>query len=136
MVTNSIKTLKTVHIKKKQLYFLVYDALLDMERCLQCSFEREMQSTICFCINVYIYISMNIYIYRYTSDQIRSVAQLCPTLCDPLTRSTPGLPVHHKLPEFTQTHVHRVNDAIQPSHPLSSPSPLASNPSQHQSLSQ
>ena len=52
------------------------------------------------------------------SDQIRSVAQLCPTLCDPMNRSTPGLPVHHHLPEFTQTHVHRVSDAIQPSHPL------------------
>ena len=57
------------------------------------------------------------------------VAQLCPTLCDPMNRSTPGLPVHHQLPEFTQTHVHQVSDAIQPSHPLSSPSPLAPNPS-------
>ena len=69
------------------------------------------------------------------SDQIRSVAQSCPTLCDPMNRSTPGLPVHHQLPEFTQTHV-RVSDAIQPSHPLSSPSPLAPSPSQHQSLFQ
>ena len=70
------------------------------------------------------------------SDQIRSVAQSCLTLCNPMNRSTPGLPVHHKLPEFTQTHVHRVSDAIQPSHPLSSPSPHAPNPSQHQSLFQ
>ena len=70
------------------------------------------------------------------SDQIRSVAQLCPTLCDPMNHSTPGLPVHHQLPEFTETHVHRASDAIQPSHPLSSPSPLAPNPSQHQSLFQ
>ena len=69
-------------------------------------------------------------------DQIRSVAQSCPTLCDPMNRSTPGLPVHHQLPEFTETHVHRVSDAIQPSHPPSSPSPLAPNPSQHQSLFQ
>ena len=69
-------------------------------------------------------------------DQIRSLAQLCPTLCDPMNRNTPGLPVHHQLPEFTQTQVHRVSDAIQPSHPLSSPSPLAPNPSQHQSLFQ
>ena len=68
--------------------------------------------------------------------QMRSVAQSCPTLCDPMNRSTPGLPVHHQLPEFTQTHVHQVSDAIQPSHPLSSPSPLAPNPSQHQSLFQ
>ena len=70
------------------------------------------------------------------SDQIRSVAQSCPTLCDPMNPSTPGLPVHHQLPEFTQTHVHRVSDAMQPSHPLSSPSPLAPNPSQHQNLFQ
>ena len=68
--------------------------------------------------------------------QIRSVAQSCLTLCDPMNRSTPGLPVHHQLPEFTQTHVHRVSDAIQPSHPLSFPSPPAPNPSQHQSLFQ
>ena len=59
--------------------------------------------------------------------QFSSVAQLCQTLCDPMNRSTPGLPVHHQLPEFTQTHVHRVSDAIQPSHPLSSPSPPAPN---------
>ena len=69
------------------------------------------------------------------SDQIRSVAQSS-TLCDPMNRSTPGLPVPHQLPEFTQTHVHRVSDAIQPSHPLSSPSPPAPNPSQHHSLFQ
>ena len=71
-----------------------------------------------------------------SSDQIRSVAQSWPTLCDPMNLSTPGLPVHHQLPEFTQTHVHRVNDAIQPSHPLWSPFPPAPNPSQHQSLFQ
>ena len=68
--------------------------------------------------------------------QFSSVAQSCPTLCDPMNRSTPGLAVHHQLPEFTQTHIHRVSDAIQPSHPLSSPSPPAPNPSQHQSLFQ
>ena len=67
--------------------------------------------------------------------QFSSVAQSCPTLCDPMNRSTPGLPVHHQLPEFTQTHVYRVGDAIQPSHLLSSPSP-APNPSQHQGLFQ
>ena len=68
--------------------------------------------------------------------QFSSVAQSCPTLCDPMNPSTPGLPVHHQLQEFTQAHVHRVSDAIQPSHPLSSPSPPAPNPSQHQSLFQ
>ena len=65
-----------------------------------------------------------------------SVAQLCPTLCYHMNYSTPGLPVHHQLPEFTQTHVHRVGDAIQPSHPLLSHSPPAPNPSQHQGLFQ
>ena len=68
--------------------------------------------------------------------QFSSVAQSYPTLCDPVNRSTPGLPVHHHLPEFTQTRVHRVGDAIQPSPPLSSPSPPAPNLSQRQSLFQ
>ena len=69
------------------------------------------------------------------SVQFSSVAQSCPTLSNSMNRSTPGLPVHHYLPEFTQTHV-QVSDAIQPSHPLASPSPPAPNPSQHQSLFQ
>ena len=70
------------------------------------------------------------------SVQFSSVAQSCLTLCNSMNHSTPGLPVHHHLPGFTQTHVHRVGDAMQPSHPLSSPSPPAPNPSQHQSLFQ
>ena len=69
------------------------------------------------------------------SVQFSLVAQSCPTLCDPMKCSTPGLPVHHQLPEFTRTHV-RVRDAILPSHPLSSPSPPAPNPSQHPGLFQ
>ena len=72
----------------------------------------------------------------YNSVQFSSVAQSCPTLCDPKNRSIPGLPVHHQLLDFTQTHVRRVSDAIQPSHPLSSPSPPAPNPSQHQGIFQ
>ena len=70
------------------------------------------------------------------SVQFSSVAQSCPTLCNPMNRSTPGLPVHHQLPEFIQTHIHRVSDAIQPSHPRSSPSSPTPNPSQRQSLFQ
>ena len=70
------------------------------------------------------------------SVQFSSVTQSCPTLCDPMNSSMPGLPVHHKIPEFTQTHAHRVSDAIQPSHPLSSSSAPAPNPSQHQGLFQ
>ena len=66
--------------------------------------------------------------------QFSSVAQSCPTLCDPMDCSTPGLPVHHQLPELAQTHVHRVSDTIQPSHPLSSPSSPTFNLFQHQGL--
>ena len=69
-----------------------------------------------------------------TSVQFSSVAQLCLTLCDPMNHSTPGLPVHHQLPKSTQSHIHWVGDAIQPSHPLLSPSPIALNLSQHQGL--
>ena len=73
---------------------------------------------------------------KYLVIQFSSVAQFCLTLCYPMNCSTPGLPVHHHLPEFTQTHIHRVRDAIQPSHPLLSPSPPAPNLSQHKSLFQ
>ena len=74
--------------------------------------------------------------HTWLSDSvISSVTHLCLTLCDPMDCSAPGFPVHHHLPEFAQTHVHQVSDAIQPSHPLSSPSP-AFNLSQHQSLFQ
>ena len=78
-------------------------------------------------------LSFLVFLYIYI---IRSVVQSCPTLCNPMNRSTPGLPVQHQLPEFTETHFHRVSDAIQPSHPLSAPFPPAPNPSQHQSLFQ
>ena len=74
-------------------------------------------------------------LFSYTDNSVQSLKS-CPTFCDPMNRSMPGLPVHHQLPEFTQTHVHRVGDAIQPSHSLSSPFPPAPNPSQHQSLFQ
>ena len=74
--------------------------------------------------------------YQSVSQSVSSVTQSCLTLCDPMDRSTPGLPVHHQLPESMQTHVHRVGDAIQPSHLLLSPSPPAFNLSQHQGLFQ
>ena len=76
------------------------------------------------------------YLQKFLISQFSSVTQSCPTLCNPMNCSTPGLPIHHQLPEFTQTHVHRVGDAIQPSHPLSSPSPPVPNHPQHQSLFQ
>ena len=86
-------------------------------------------------------ISLHFYVHRlwimsFFEGKFSSVAQSCPTLCNPMNCSTPGLPVHHQLPEFTQTHVHQVSDATQPSHPLSSPSSPAPNPSQHEGLFQ
>ena len=83
------------------------------------------------------YLMRNLRLRRFCksgSNQFSSVAQSYPTVCDPMDCSTPGFPVHHQLPELTQTHVHWVNDAIQPFHPLSSPSPPAFNLSLHQSL--
>ena len=85
---------------------------------------------ICFTFSI----SYSVLPLHLVSVQFSSVTQLCPTLCDPMNRSTPGLPVYHQLPEFTQTHVHWVSHAIQPSHPLSSPSPPVFNLSQHQGL--
>ena len=81
----------------------------------------------------YLELSLN-YLGPQNSSHFTSVAQLCPTLCDSMDCSTPGLPVYHQFPEFTQTRVHWVSDTIQPSHPLSSPSPPALNLSQHQGL--
>ena len=85
------------------------------------------ENPLCFCFCVW-FCCCPSWSFHFRSDKIRSVAQSCPTLCDPMNRSTPGLPVHHQLPEFTETHVHRVGDVIQPSHPLSSPSLPAPNP--------
>ena len=93
---------------------------------------RQIGMIVCFSSATFSHLSADL----IRAVQFSSVARSCPTLCDPMNRSTPGLPVHHQLPEFTQTHVHRVSDAMQPSHPLSSPSPPAPNPSQHQSLFQ
>ena len=81
-----------------------------------------------------IYLIRDLYLEILNPIQFSSVTKLCPTLCNPTDCSTSGLPVHHQLLELAQTHVHRVGDAIQPSHPLSSPSPSALNLSQHQGL--
>ena len=81
-----------------------------------------------------VYTSIHLFKYSVSMCQFSSVAQSCLTLCNPMDCSLPGFPVHHQLPELTQTHVHWVSDAIQPSHPLSSPSPPAFNLSQHQDL--
>ena len=93
-----------------------------------------------FCVHMEFSLHQIFLSYKDTSHnglvQFSSVTQSCLTLWDPMNGSTPGLPVHHQFPESTQTHVHRVGDAIQPSHPLSSPSPPAFNLSQHQALFQ
>ena len=103
-------------------------------------FSAPISFSLCFPIFPFLFFMFFIKplpsIVEKLSYQIRSVAQSCPTLCDPMNRSTPGLPVHHQLLGLTQAHIHRVSDAIQPSHPLSSPSPPSPNPSQHQSLFQ
>ena len=91
---------------------------------------------LCFTFVTLSYINHLYFLNTICSAMFSSVAQSCPTLCNPVHCSMPGLPVHHQLLEFTQSHVHRVGDAIQPSHPLSSPSPPAPNPSQHQGLFQ
>ena len=85
-------------------------------------------------IKTRVHIHVGIILLNIYSVQFNSVAQSCPTLCNPMNRSTPGLPVHHQLPESTQTHVHWVGDTIQPAHPLLSPSSPALNLSQHQGL--
>ena len=93
-------------------------------------------TSICESILLWKYLYLACKVVRSDDNQFSSVTQSCPTLCDPMNCSTPGLPAHQQLPEITQTHVHQVGDAIQPSHPLSSPSPPAPNPSQHQGLFQ
>ena len=99
--------------------------------------EKMKGSSLGFCLSENVFILWRYSVLRTSvSQSVSSVAQSCPTLCDPMNSSMPGLLVHHQFLEFTQTHVHQVGDAMQPSHPLSSPSPPAPNPSQHQSLFQ
>ena len=103
-----------------------------MQGC--CDFNKRSPSEFCILVENWCLFpsSFRVHTVRLQSQwgniQFSSVAQLCQTLCDPMSHSTPGLPVHHQLPEFTQTHVHQVGDTIQPSHPLLSPSPPAPNP--------
>ena len=103
-----------------------------------CPFDGDHRSimTVCFLFHRPMSPFTKFYCFQFGSVQCSPVAQSCPTLCNPMNRSMPGLPVHHHLPEFIQTHVHRVCDVTQPSHSWSSPSPPAPNPSQHQSLFQ
>ena len=123
--------MKTVFLKPLEIISYIFTYINDIHRLIY-------MYTLFVAVFPWIFISLKSLHVLILKDRykIRSVAQSCPTLCDPMNRSTPGLPVHHQLPEFTQTHIHRVSDAIQPSHPLSSSSPPAPNPPQHQSLFQ
>ena len=123
---------QAIRIKFIIITFFLVSFLFLLVYCRSHKTRKKAKNADTFCFYFQCFLGNSI----IRSDQIRSVAQSCPTLCDPMNCSTPGLPVHHQLPEFTETHVHRVSDAIQPSHPLSSPSPLAPSPSQHQSLFQ
>ena len=128
------KKLKKKWITNKDLLYSTWiSAQCYVAVLIVAEFVRRMDPCICMAESLCCPPEITVLLTGY---QFSSVAQLCPTLCNPMNRSTPGLPVHHKLPEFTQTHVHQVGDAIQTSHPLSSPSPPAPNPSQHQSLFQ
>ena len=133
-----------VHIQSESLrdsmyyYRVVWGEIIFIPQCIYFSFLKR-RSRKEYWRQQHFYLSSAICKLKEVKSlnlQFSSVAQSCLTLCDPMNRSTPGLPAHHQLPEFTQTHVHRVGDAIQPSHPLLSPSPPAPNPSQHQSLFQ
>ena len=111
---------------------------LAVQGTLECLLQQHRSKTSILRCSAFFTVQLS-HLYMTTGKtialtQFSSVAQSCLTLCNPMNCSTPGLPVHHQLPEFTQTHVHRVSDAIQPSHPLSSSSAPAPNPSQHQSL--
>ena len=130
-------------------YIHIYSILYMYNLCIHSSVNGQLG---CFHVlaiaksagtNVGVYASLSVMVFsgicpavKLLGHQFSSVAQSCPTLCNPMNHSTPGLPVHHQLPEFTQTHVLRVGDAIQPSHSLLSPFPPAPNPYQHQGLFQ
>ena len=126
------KFMKSYHLKATE---IVTDFEIDFGLVLLCFYIHSSSWQFLIVGGTLKWMKMHFYLI-YVSVQFSSVTQSCPTLCNPMNCSMPGLPVHHQLPEFTQTHIHRVSDAIQPSHPLSSPSPPAPNPSQHQSLCQ
>ena len=118
---------------------LICDVINSLDIITWCKIQNQVWLEFCYCTPYFWRHSNNDSDKKFvekTKYQFSSVGQSCPTLCDPMNCSTPGFPVHHQLPEFTQTHVHPVGDAIKPSHPRSSPSPPAPNPSQHQSLFQ
>ena len=136
-----IHSLKSLHFLIFKIWFLFYILWLRKKKMpmyiwLICCKKKNLKILLYKSYTSYYTVFLKDERSPISSVQFSSVAQSCLTLCNPMNCSMPGLPVHHQLPEFTQTHVHRVGDAIQPSDPLSSPSPLAPNTSQHQSLFQ
>ena len=121
----------TIHSHCWEIKHLNYKFRAGTKRTLTLRVYSDIQT---MCVWAGILCDCGVFVVQFSSVQFSPVTQSCPTLGDPMNHSTPGLPVHHQLPEFTQTHVHRVSDAIQPSHPLSSPSPPAPSPSQHWGL--
>ena len=125
------KTRKYCHHDKKLAVFLSYLYLFSLQKHRKWEGSHFCLTFICSTLDAWFFLS-----FHFSSVQFSSAAQSCPNLYNPMNHSTPGIPVHHHLPEFTQTCIHWVRDAIQPSHPWSSPSSPAPNPSQHQSLFQ
>ena len=124
-------TLNAYHITHPLIYLLC----LRWELWRESSFTLQRPGTLQALCRFSVYLPLQ-GLQQISTGCCRSVAKSCPTLCDPMDCTTQGFPVLHHLPEFLQTHVHQVSDAIQPSHPLSSPSPSAFNVSQHQGLFQ
>ena len=117
--------------------FLCFNNLTNLKRTLESTLTKIISFAICEVLSSNASLHKPVItkiVLNFKSVQFSSVAQSCPALCDPMDCSTPGLPVHHQHPKFTQTHVHWVGDAIQPSHPLPSPSFASFNLSQHQGL--
>ena len=133
-VVNGVAKSQTQLKKLPQLRHLHYIQPNEIPIFSKVRFERQLPKFYLEKLYGYICVCVCVYIYKiYLQHQFSSVAQSCSTLCDPMDCSMLGFPVHHQLLELAQTHVHRVGDAIQPSHPLLSPSPPAFNLSQHQS---
>ena len=133
-----VRAALTGHCSQKRQYTLSYKGASTLRWTVLCSFYRWRKLKLGRFTDLHRFtklVSVKL-LSQCLMYQFSSVAQSCLTLCNPMNHSMPGLPVHHQLPEFTQTHAHRLSDAIQPSHPLSSPSPPAPNPSQHQGLFQ
>ena len=133
---NSDLDVKKHKVNYKEVHNLIYKEVHNLKGTAVTHICNELWRFGLFFKTIFLFLFVFTHYYYIVFSQFSSVTQLCPTLCNSMNRSTSGLPVHHQLLEFTQTHVHWVGDAIQPFHPLSSPSPPALNLSQHRGLFQ